>query len=93
MVAKNPEKLPKKHVPATIQTLTQTIRGNIHVREWERVKNMLETASELWLAVTDVEIFNSRNEVVHRCAFIAINKSHILWVDPNESDISQITTE
>lgn len=93
MIAKNPEILPKKHVPATIQTLTHTIRGNIHVREWERVKNMLENMAETWLAVTDVEIFNTRNEVIHRCAFIAINKSHILWLDPNEEDISQHTSK
>ena len=74
----------KKTVPAVIQTMTQTIRGQIHVREWERVKNMLDTVTELFVAVTDAEVINAKGEVVHRAPFLAVNKDHIVWLNPNE---------
>ena len=78
------EVVQKRTIPAIIQTMTQQIRGQIYVREWERVKNMLDTTTENFIAVTDAEVLNTRGEVVHRAEFLAINKEHILWLDPNE---------
>lgn len=76
----------KLTIPAVIQTVTQRISGKIHIREWERVKDMLDNATEKFLAVTDVKVYNFRGEVIHECSFMAINMEHIVWVNPDESD-------
>jgi chemotaxis protein histidine kinase CheA len=78
------EVIQKITIPAIIQTMTQQIRGQIYVREWERVKGMLDMPNEQFIAVTDAEVLNTRGEVVHRAEFLAVNKQHILWLDPNE---------
>jgi hypothetical protein len=80
----NPDVLAKISIKATIQTMTQQIRGNIYVREWERVKHMMDNLQEKFLAITDVEISNLKGELVHRCNFLALNKDAIVWLEPYE---------
>jgi hypothetical protein len=80
----HPEKFQKLSVNATIQTITQQIRGKIYVRQWERVKTMLDNMVEPFLAVTDAEVYNPRGELVHRSAFLAVQKAQIMWIDPRD---------
>ena len=80
----HPEMFHKVAIRATIQTITQQIRGCIYVREWERVKGMLDNMVEPFLAVTDAEVLNSRGEVIHRSKFIAVYKNQIVWIDPED---------
>ena len=83
-IKREPDVFEKKSVPAVIQTVTQRICGNIHVREWERVKDMLDNATERYIAVTDAKVFNFKGEVIHECPFMAISMEHIVWINPQD---------
>lgn len=75
-------------VPAIIQTSTHRMEGSIHVRTSERIKAELDR-DELFLAITDAKVFAADGSVQFQIPFIAIARSHIVWVIPNEnSDIS-----
>ena len=83
----NGEKIQKKvSVPATIQTVTQRIEGEIHIREWQRVKDYLDHGQEDFLAVTDATVYNFKGEVLHRFPFLAINLAHIVWLNPRDEE-------
>jgi hypothetical protein len=68
-------------VPATIQTSSQQIRGNIHVREGERLKDELDR-DEAFLAVTDATVIGNDGRPLFECPFMAVNRSHVVWVRP-----------
>ena len=89
----HPEIFHKVPVKATIQTITQQIKGNIHVREWERVKVMLDNMVEQFLAVTDAEVYNMRGELIHRSPFLAIYKTQIIWIDPRDESESGLSKQ
>ena len=74
----------KIQIPAIIHTMTQRIVGNIHIREWERVKDSLNNLDEKFIAVTDAEVFNFKGQVLQHCAFMAINIDHIVWINPED---------
>jgi hypothetical protein len=76
--------LVKIQIPATIQTVTQRIVGNIHIREWERVKDSLNNLGERFIAVTDADVYNFQGQALQHCAFMAINVDHIVWINPND---------
>ncbi|MEN8172237.1 MAG: hypothetical protein ABFS03_05095 [Chloroflexota bacterium] len=73
----------KDPLPATIQTLTVRIKGQVHVRIQERLKDELNRP-EKFIAVTDAVVTNTRGEVVYRTDFMAVNREHILWLSPDE---------
>jgi hypothetical protein len=69
----------KDALPATVQTQTHRIRGNIYVREEERVKDALEKSGH-YLAVTDATIYDAQDQALYHCDFLALNQDHIVWV-------------
>jgi hypothetical protein len=71
----------KKAVLSTIQTLTHRMRGYVHVREGERLSDEINNA-EHFIAVTQAEIYNPEGEVIQSCAFLVINREHIVWLAP-----------
>lgn len=73
----------KRPVPVIIQTIQNTIHGEIHVRQDSRVKDELNS-SETFIAVTNAVVYNSQNEELYRSSFIVVNVSHIIWVLPEE---------
>lgn len=73
----------KRSLPALIQTVTHQIRGNVHVRSGERVKDELDR-NELFLAVTEAQVFDASGTVVYQIPFIAIRREQIVWVIPLE---------
>ena len=75
----------KETVPAIIQTRTSRIKGMIHVRHEERVKDALEEGGQ-YLAVTNATIYDDQGRVLYEDKFIAINQAHIVWVIP-EGDL------
>lgn len=75
----------KVPVPAMVQTTTNLIRGLIHVRQDERLKDELES-SEQFIAVTDVSVCDADGKVVYSSAFIALQKNQIVWVMPLTED-------
>jgi len=71
-------------VSALVQTTTHLIRGTIHIRQGERVKDELDH-DELFLAVTDASVIGPNGEVLHAAPFLAVRRNQIVWLLP-ESD-------
>ena len=75
------EVVPKVAIPAVVQTTEQLIRGNVHVRRDERLKDELDR-DELFLAITDAEILRSDGEPLFQTRFLAVRRAQIVWVFP-----------
>lgn len=75
----------KTDVRATIQTITHRIDGRIFLAAAERPKDALN-AEEAFLAVGDATIYDADGNQLYRADFIAVNRSHIVWVIPHEDD-------
>jgi hypothetical protein len=82
----------KQPVSVVIQTATQLVRGLVHVREGERLKNELER-DEMFLAVTNATVYNADDKVLFTVPFMAIQRAQIIWVMPvdkeNQKDLSE----
>jgi hypothetical protein len=77
--------VPKIAVRAVVQTTGQLIRGNVHVREGERLKDELDR-DELFLAVTDAVILDTGGQVQFETPFLAVRRSQVVWVFPDEQE-------
>lgn len=75
------EVVPKIAIPAVVQTSAQLIRGNVHVRRDERLKDELDR-DELFLAVTDASVIDSDGQTLHQARFMAVRRAQIVWVMP-----------
>jgi hypothetical protein len=73
-------------VPSIIQTTTNLIRGLIHVRQDERLKDELEI-DERFLAVTDVSVMNAEGKEIYTSPFLAVQKDQIVWVMPLKEEL------
>jgi hypothetical protein len=73
----------KISVHATVQTTHQLIRGNVHVRQGERLKDELDR-DELFLAMTNASILGADGQVLFSAPFLAVRRSQIIWVIPGE---------
>lgn len=71
----------KVPVPSIIQTTTNLIRGLIHIRHDERLKDELE-ASERFIAVTEVSVSDADGKIVFSGPFLAVQKDQIVWIMP-----------
>ena len=74
--------VPKIPVQAVVQTVGQLVRGKIHVREGERLKDELDQ-DELFLAITDASIIGPDGQVQFEAPFMAVRRSQIVWVMPD----------
>ncbi len=70
-------------VDAVVQTTAQLIRGKVHVREGERLKDELDR-DELFLAMTDASIMGTDGQLQFEAPFLAVRRSQIVWVLPDE---------
>lgn len=73
----------KRPVKALIQTTTHLIRGTIHIRQDERVKDELDR-DELFLAVTGAAVLGTGGEALHSAPFLAVRRAQIVWLMPEE---------
>ena len=73
----------KVAIQATIQTTTHMIRGNLHVRRDQRIKDELDT-NENFLALTDVSVLGPEGQTLFQAPFLAVRRSHIVWVIPEQ---------
>jgi hypothetical protein len=71
----------KVAIPATIQTTTHLIRGQLHVRRDQRIKDELDI-NENFLAVTDVSVMGPEGQTLFQAPFLAVRRDHIIWVLP-----------
>ncbi|MBI2332338.1 MAG: hypothetical protein HYU84_09315 [Chloroflexi bacterium] len=78
----------KVPVPAMVQTTTNLVRGLIHVRQDERLKDELE-GSERFIAVTDASVIDADGKVIYTSAFIALQKDQIVWVMPLNEELKR----
>ncbi|MBI9046130.1 MAG: hypothetical protein JEZ06_16680 [Anaerolineaceae bacterium] len=80
----------KNPIAVHIQTLTHLIKGNVHIRPDERLKDELNQ-NETFIAVTDAQI-TDQNGSTQKCGFLAVNRSNIIWI-LQESEIIQRKNE
>lgn len=71
----------KVPVPSVVQTTSNLIRGLIHVRQDQRLKDELEN-NEQFIAVTEVSVCDAAGNVVFTGPFLAVQKDQIVWVMP-----------
>jgi len=79
------EVVKKMPVSAVIQTTTHIVRGLIHVRHEERLKNELER-DEKFLAVTQATVHGADDKVLFTAPFMAVQRSQVVWLMPVEDD-------
>ena len=75
----------KLPVAAVIQTRTHLVRGFVHIRQGERLKNELEK-DEKFLAVTNAVIHNADDKVLFTAPFMAVQRTQIVWIMPVEGE-------
>ena len=71
----------KVAIPAVVQTTQHLVRGNVHVRQDERLKDELDR-DELFLAMTDANLIGADGKVIHVSRFLAVRRAQIVWVMP-----------
>jgi hypothetical protein len=76
------KKLP---VSVVIQTSTHLVRGLVHVRDGERLKNELER-DEMFLAVTHASIYEAGDKVLYTVPFMAVQRAQIVWIMPVDEE-------
>lgn len=70
-------------VYATVQTTTHLMRGNIHVRRDQRIKDELDR-DKSFLALTDVSVLGPDGQTLFQAPFLAVQRTHIVWVLPEQ---------
>lgn len=75
------EMISKVSIPAIVQTTQHLIRGNVHVRRDERLKDELDR-NEPFLAVTNANVLGADGEVLYQTRFLAIQRAQIVWIMP-----------
>jgi hypothetical protein len=73
----------KVAVYATIQTTSHLLRGRIHIRRDQRIKDELDQ-KETFLAMTDVTVQNVEGHTIFQAPFLAVQRAHIVWVIPEQ---------
>jgi len=71
----------KVAIPVVLQTTQHLIRGNVHVRRDERLKDELDR-DELFLAITDASVIGTDGQTLHQARFMAVRRAQIVWVMP-----------
>jgi len=77
------EVISKVPIQATIQTTTHLMRGRLHVRRDQRIKDELDI-NENFIALTDVSVLGPDGQTLFQAPFMAVRRSHIIWVIPEQ---------
>ena len=73
----------KKPINVTIQTTNQLIRGKVHIRPEDRVKDELNR-KDLFIAVTDATVYSSEGNALYYSGFLSVNTEQVIWLMPDE---------
>ena len=79
----------KVSINVTIQTTTHMVRGRMHVRRDQRVKDELDQ-DENFLALTDVQVLGPDGQTLFQAPFLAVRRNHIVWVIPEKRSGEEI---
>lgn len=77
----------KDAIPVVIQTTTNRVLGNIHIRPGERLKDAINQM-EVFFAVTEASILNPAGQQLYHTEFLAIHRDHIVWIFPQDEQTS-----
>lgn len=78
-----PFEITKKAIRCLIQTSTNLIEGEIHVRGHMRIIDELKF-DELFIPVTNAVVYGVWGEKGLRTAFVAVRRDDISWVVPKD---------
>lgn len=81
----------KNPMEVIIQTTDHIIRGNVHIKPDDRLKDTINY-QETFMSVTDATVHDNQRQLLYRCKFLAINKSQIVWVIPS-NELQQLGEE
>ncbi len=81
----------KVSIDVTVQTTTHMIRGRLHVRRDQRVKDELDRG-ERFLALTDVQVLGPDGQALFHSPFVAVKREHIVWVMPEPKQGQESST-
>jgi len=81
----------KVAIQAMIQTTTHLLRGQLHVRRDQRIKDELDV-NENFLALTDVSVLGPDGQTLFQAPFLAVRRSHIVWVLPEQDKNEEKTS-
>ncbi len=70
---------------ATIQTTSHLMRGRMHIRRDQRIKDELD-GNEKFIALTDVTVQNADGQTLFQAPFLAVQRTHIIWVIPEQGN-------
>jgi len=73
----------KVSIHVTVQTTAHLMRGYMHVRRDQRVKDELDR-EESFLALTDVSVLGPDGQTLFQSPFLAVRREHIVWVIPDQ---------
>lgn len=71
-----------------IQTTNHLVRGFVHIRQGERLKNELER-DEMFIAVTKATIHGADDQILFSAPFLAIQRAQIVWIMPVDESGSE----
>lgn len=72
-------------IPSIIQTTSHMIRGFVHVRQGERLKDELESGED-YTAVTNATIHDAQGNILFSSTFLAVQKQQIIWIMPVDDE-------
>lgn len=75
-------------VAATLQTTTHLLRGYLHLRSGDRLKDELDREGA-FLALTDAVVLGADGEELCRSGFLAVGRAQIVWVTADEDDCGE----
>jgi hypothetical protein len=71
----------KAEMPAVIQTTTHLIRGLVHIKPGERLKDELDKGG-VFLAVADATIHDADDNIIFNVPFLVVQSRQIAWIIP-----------
>jgi hypothetical protein len=76
-------RITKTSKSVVIQTTTHLIRGLIHVKLGERIKDELDN-DVIFLAVTNATVYDAKGYIIYHTPFLSVQRGQIVWIMPAE---------
>ncbi len=73
----------KRPVEVLIQTTLHLIRGQVHIRPQDRIKDEINRGED-FLAVTNAHVLDAHGETSSTVVIMMVNRDQIIWIIPLE---------